>query len=98
MRASAATHTVETLSRREMLVLELLMQNNSNKQIARALSVAPETVKWHLKTIYRKLGVSDRQSAAQLARAGLCPVNVSLPGADGQGEAINVRSALRAWP
>lgn len=95
---SAATHTVETLSRREMLVLELLMQNNSNKQIARALSVAPETVKWHLKTIYRKLGVSDRQSAAQLARAGLCPVNVSLPGADGQGEAINVRSALRAWP
>jgi LuxR family maltose regulon positive regulatory protein len=79
---SAADHATEALSRREMLILELLMQDISNKQIAKALSIAPETVKWHLKAIYRKLGVSDRYSAVQLAqaRAGLCPAGTNHPG------------------
>lgn len=53
-----------TLSRRESDILELIGQKMSNKQIAKQLFVTPETVKWHLKNIYRKLGVSDRRLAA----------------------------------
>ncbi len=58
-----------TLSRRESDILELVKQRMSNKQIAKLLFITPETVKWHLKNIYRKLGVSDRRLAAQKVSA-----------------------------
>ena len=63
---SAAANGI--LSSRESDVLELVSQKLSNKQIARKLFITPETVKWHLKKIYRKLGVSGRQLAAQRGR------------------------------
>ncbi|HEX5805734.1 MAG TPA: LuxR C-terminal-related transcriptional regulator [Macromonas sp.] len=53
------------LSSRECDVLALVGQKLSNKQIARKMFITPETVKWHLKNIYRKLGVSDRQQAVE---------------------------------
>ncbi|MNR60978.1 HTH-type transcriptional regulator AlkS [compost metagenome] len=39
-----------------------------NKRIARVLGISPETVKWHLKNVYGKLGVLGRDEAVLRAR------------------------------
>lgn len=56
------------LSARENEILSLLAQAMSNKKIASVLNLSPETVKWHLKNIYTKLGVSGRGGAAARMR------------------------------
>lgn len=56
-----------TLTRREMDVLQLIVSGNSNKEIAGVLKVAEETVKYHVKGILSKLGVTDRTQAATAA-------------------------------
>lgn len=56
------------LSAREIEILDHVARGLSNKEIARALRVAPETVKWHLKNIYEKLNVTSR---IQAVRSGL---------------------------
>jgi LuxR family transcriptional regulator, maltose regulon positive regulatory protein len=61
-------HTPE-LSKRELAVLRLLDGERSNREIGRILYVSPNTVKAHVKSIYRKLGVSSRNEAADQARA-----------------------------
>ena len=53
----------EALSDREVDVVRLLTQALPNKKIARTLGLSPETVKWHLKNIYGKLGVAGRDDA-----------------------------------
>ena len=58
----------ETLSKREQDILGLVTKGLANKQIARTLLITPETVKWHLKNVYSKLGVSGRTLAAHRAR------------------------------
>lgn len=63
---------VQQLTRRELQVLEKLCEGMSNKEIARALSIEEPTVKLHMKTLYRKVGVQNRTQAALLAKeAGL---------------------------
>lgn len=52
-----------TLTRKQLLVLERLAKGESNKQIARALSLAEPTVKTHVSAILRKLNVQSRASA-----------------------------------
>jgi DNA-binding NarL/FixJ family response regulator len=60
------------LSRRQSDVLRLLTDGLSNQRIAEQLVVGEETVKTHLRHIYRKLGVKDRTQAVALAlRQGL---------------------------
>lgn len=59
---------LEALSQREHDVLTLVAQGLSNDQTARTLMLATETVKWHLKNIYGKLGVSSRTQAVHRAR------------------------------
>lgn len=60
------------LTRREAEVLQVVCQGYSNREIAEALFVSEETVKSHLKSLYRKLSVSDRADAIALAlREGL---------------------------
>jgi len=54
-----------SLSAREVEILEHIARGQSNKEIARALSVAPETIKWHLKNIFEKLNVGSRLEAVQ---------------------------------
>jgi LuxR family transcriptional regulator, maltose regulon positive regulatory protein len=55
----------EPLSPQEQRVLHLLVAGRSNPEIAEQLVVSVNTVKAHLKNIYRKLGVSNRMQAAQ---------------------------------
>jgi ATP/maltotriose-dependent transcriptional regulator MalT len=56
------------LSAREREVLAMIGQGCSNKRIARALHISPETVKSHVKRIFLKLAVSTRTEA--VFRAG----------------------------
>jgi DNA-binding CsgD family transcriptional regulator len=56
------------LSRKEWRALLLLAEGCSNKEIAREMMVSLPTVKFHLKNLYAKLGVSDRRSAVDTAR------------------------------
>jgi DNA-binding NarL/FixJ family response regulator len=53
----------DTLTVRECEVLAMISQGSSNKQIARALDISPETVKSHVKRIFLKLAVSTRTEA-----------------------------------
>jgi DNA-binding NarL/FixJ family response regulator len=55
------------LSDRELEVLELVAKGLSNKEIARVIRRAEETVKVHLKNIFEKLGVEDRTEAVTTA-------------------------------
>ena len=62
----------ELLSTRQQAVLRLIGQGHSNKQIARNLNLAPETVKSHVKHIFAKLGTQTRaQAVAYAAKRGL---------------------------
>ena len=53
----------DELTAREREVLAILSQGFSNKRIARALEISPETVKSHVKHIFLKLGVRTRTEA-----------------------------------
>jgi DNA-binding NarL/FixJ family response regulator len=64
--------SVETLTPRELEVLELLAAGLSNKEIAERLGVSFHTVKFHVNSILGKLGASSRTEVVGLAaRAGL---------------------------
>ncbi|QPM88803.1 response regulator transcription factor [Pseudooceanicola algae] len=64
-----STHPLaEKLSRREYEVLQGLTQGKSNKEIARDLDIREPTVKLHMKTLYRKIGASNRTQAAMIAK------------------------------
>jgi LuxR family maltose regulon positive regulatory protein len=58
----------EDLSPGELRVLRYLPTNLSRPEIAGELSVSPNTVNAHIRSIYAKLGVSDRSSAVGRAR------------------------------
>ena len=60
---------IEPLSERELEVLALLAQRLTNKEIARALSISPMTVKRHSSNIYQKLAVGGRREAVAKAAA-----------------------------
>jgi DNA-binding NarL/FixJ family response regulator len=53
----------EALTEREVDVLELVLQGLSNAEIAQASFVSINTVKIHIRTAYRKMGVSSRSQA-----------------------------------
>jgi LuxR family maltose regulon positive regulatory protein len=60
---------VEPLSCREKEMLKSLFNGISNREIAGRLFVSENTVKFHLKNIYSKLGVGNRLQAINAARA-----------------------------
>lgn len=61
---------VITLTGKERHVLELVAQGKSNKEMAKLLGIAPETIKSHMKNIFGKLQVDSRAQAAVAAKAG----------------------------
>lgn len=69
-RSSAAPRAVPSmvLTPKEREVLELLARNLSNKEIALAMAVGEETVKWHLKNLFGKLDAGTRKQAVRRAQ------------------------------
>jgi DNA-binding NarL/FixJ family response regulator len=55
----------EPLTERESQVLQLLARGLANKQIAVALGISEHTVKFHVSSIYARLGVSNRAEAVR---------------------------------
>ena len=68
LRESKAGDAVPTLSRREMLILRMLIEGASNKVIALKLVITESTVKVHMKAILRKLRLQNCTQAAIWAR------------------------------
>ena len=66
VQASGVSGAQPRLSARETEILQYMARGLSNKEIARALGISPETVKWYLKHIYDKLQVSGRVQAVQV--------------------------------
>jgi len=59
---------IEPLTERELDVLTLLSQRQTDKEIAQKLHISPHTVRTHTKNIYTKLDVNNRRAAALRAR------------------------------
>jgi DNA-binding CsgD family transcriptional regulator len=65
-------NTPRDLSAREVEVLQLVADGQSNKEIGEAMSLSPLTVKSHLARIGHKLGTGDRAHMVALTmRAGV---------------------------
>lgn len=65
------------LTPKEREVLELLARNLSNKEIARAMQIGEETIKWHLKNLFGKLDAGTRKQVVRRAELlGLLQVPV----------------------
>lgn len=81
----------ETLSTRELDVLECIVNGASNKDVAAELHISQNTVKVHLRNIYTKLGATSRTEAVTLAlQQGIA----TIPGAELFVEPVAVESAL----
>ena len=66
---------VDPLTPRELQVLSLVADGLPNKAIAAALGVSDETVKFHLGSVFGKLGAANRTDAVRQAlRRGLIPL------------------------
>jgi LuxR family maltose regulon positive regulatory protein len=68
-RQTSSSATAELLSARESTILKLIAKGLSNKEIARDLTIAPETVKTHVKRIFAKLNVERRAQAVSRAQS-----------------------------
>jgi DNA-binding NarL/FixJ family response regulator len=82
MQVVSATESPQPLTDREVDVLRLLAQGQTNKQIASNLFISEKTVKVHVSNILGKLGLQSRIQATLYAiRIGLASANV--PNTDG---------------
>jgi DNA-binding NarL/FixJ family response regulator len=76
-----SAHDPCKLTDREEEILALLAQGRKNREIGASLFISRETVRWHMRAIYSKLGIHDRRTAVSYATGrkpkaqGLWPVN-----------------------
>src|SRR3989304_5412512 len=78
MREVRAPESPEVLTERETEVLRLLAQGQSNKEVARTLTIGEKTVKTHVSSILSKLGGPSRTQAALYAvRIGLVSIEAT---------------------
>jgi DNA-binding NarL/FixJ family response regulator len=70
-RRAAPAAAPSELTDREQEVLALVGRGQANKQIARALGIRESTVKAHLTSVFQRIGVRDRTSAALWAQENL---------------------------
>lgn len=61
--------SAERLTSRELEVLRLVSESQSNKQIATAMFISISTVKNHLASVYMKLGTNNRRDAVAIAKS-----------------------------
>lgn len=66
--ASRSSPLTDSFTPREREVLVALTKGRSNKEIARDLGLQEPTVKLHLKTLFRKIGATNRTQAAMIAQ------------------------------
>jgi len=57
---------IDTLSKKEIEVYQLIAEGKSNKEIASALYVELTTIKSHISKVYQKLGVKNRKEATEI--------------------------------
>jgi DNA-binding NarL/FixJ family response regulator len=67
--ALAAAGADDLLTSREREILGLLRGGHTNRQIAELLFISPDTVKWHIRKVFAKIGAKDRLEATLWARA-----------------------------
>ncbi len=73
--------SADRLTGRESQIMDALMQGARRGELAENLGVSPNTVKFHLKNIYSKLGVRSRRNAIhayQCCRAQIRPLSRTL--------------------
>ncbi|MFK7801453.1 MAG: LuxR C-terminal-related transcriptional regulator, partial [Anaerolineae bacterium] len=58
------TSDIDRLTERELEIIKLMQAGLSNKEIARQMSLAYETIKWYSKRIYSKLNIKNRNQLA----------------------------------
>ena len=65
---AAAPQTGGLLTPKEARILSMLAVGRANKEIARAMDIGEQTVKWHLKNVFFKLNAASRKHAVDRAR------------------------------
>ena len=65
--ADAPDADAHGLSERELAIVRAVARGLTNKEIGRELFVSEQTVKFHLRNVYRKLGIGSRTEAARWA-------------------------------
>jgi len=65
---SLALQPSRSLTRRELEILKLICAGATNREIADRLFISRETVRWHLRSLYSKIGAQNREAAVQFAQ------------------------------
>jgi DNA-binding NarL/FixJ family response regulator len=69
VRTLLSTVNQKRLTQREREVLRLIVQGFNNREIADSLFITRETVRWHVRSIYSKIGTNDRKRILSFAAA-----------------------------
>jgi NarL family two-component system response regulator LiaR len=67
MKSTVDERIDETLTTRELEVLQLMAEGKTNQEIARALNISESTARFHVGKLFAKLGVSNRTEAVRTA-------------------------------